>query len=469
MTPRFDTRKKELLAECQLSPDLFADLQARLADFAKPLAARLHHHQRSHAHSYLQGLLSDLERKNAESIAYHLGQEREGLQHFVGTAPWDHQPLLDELHTQVVRDLGHPDGVLVLDPSAFPKKGSASVGVARQWCGRLGKIDNCQVGVFLAYVGPEEHALVDFRLYLPKEWTQDRKRCQKVGVPKEHIRYRTRHQLALEMLDHRGRQLPHGWIVGDDEMGRSSRFRQELRTRHERYLLAVPANTTIRDLEAEPPVWSGRGRCPKPPFVSIQSWRANSPETAWTKVEVPASDKGPRHVEVIHRRVQARTEGRKVGPEELLVLVRQKQEDGTWKYDDYLSNASVETPRTELARAAKAGHRIEECLQRGKSEAGLADYEVRTWQGWHHHITLSLLASWFLVQETRRGKQWAPAVTVPQIRTGLAKLLRQACGCDQPERIAQDGQRRLERSTLARFYHYKRRKLLAPLRGHPRR
>src|SRR4029077_4949998 len=128
------------------------------------------------------------------------------------------------------------------DPSAFPKKGAASVGVQRQWCGRLGKGDNCQVGLYLGYVSRQGPALVDVRLYLPQEWAQDKKRRLKAGVPKA-IRFRTRHQLALEMLDQRGRLLPHAWVTGDDEMGRSSWFRKELRQRKECYLLAVPSNT----------------------------------------------------------------------------------------------------------------------------------------------------------------------------------------------------------------------------------
>ena len=140
--------------------------------------------------------------------------------------------------------MGEPDGVLVFDPSSFAKKGTESVGVQRQWCGRLGKVENCQVGVYLGYVSREDHALVDFRLYLPREWTGDRKRMNKAGVPKD-VRFRTRHELALDMMDEQGDLLPHPWIAGDDEMGRSSWFRQELRSRGESYLLAVPSNTLV--------------------------------------------------------------------------------------------------------------------------------------------------------------------------------------------------------------------------------
>jgi hypothetical protein len=166
-----------------------------------------------------------LQQKNAERIAYRYDEDRLGLQNFIGISPWDHRPLLDELACQVGRKLGRPNGVLVFDPSAFAKKGKHSVGVARQWCGRLGKKENCQVGVFLGYVSEEEHALVDERLYLPEEWTKDRRRCKAAGVPREEMRMRTRHELALEMLNSKGPLLPHAWIAGDDEMGRPAWFR----------------------------------------------------------------------------------------------------------------------------------------------------------------------------------------------------------------------------------------------------
>jgi SRSO17 transposase len=464
MRRRFQERKEELLAECVVPPELFARLQPRLRAFVEAFAECLHKQQGQHAQTYIAGLLSDLERKNAESIAYRFGQEREGLQHFLGTAPWQHQPLLDILVSQVEQELGRISAVLVFDPSAFPKKGNASVGVARQWCGRLGKVDNCQVGIYLGYVSPSEHALVDFRLYLSKVWTNDRKRCLRAGVPKDQIRFRTRHQLALEMLDERGPQLPHAWVAGDDEMGRSSWFRSQLRQRQEQYLLAVPCNTTIRDLQGEVPAESSPGRARKRPFEQVQVWAKALPAEAWQRLEVRPGEKGPLVVKVVTRRVLARTDKGRIGPEELLVVILSEQEDGSWQYDYYLANAPWETEFAELARVAKAEHHIEECLERGKSEAGLADYEVRTWAGWHHHQTLSLLACWFLVRETLVGKQWAPAITVPQIRAGLAKLLHEAAGHYDPERVARECTRRLERTALARFYRWKQRNRLAPLR-----
>jgi SRSO17 transposase len=262
----------------------------------------------------------------------------------------------------------------------------------------------------MGYVSRVEHVLVDMRLYLPKEWARDRKRRRKCGVPME-VRYQTRHQLALDMLAQRGAQLPHGWIAGDDEMGRPAWFREKLNEIGERYLLAVPSNTTIRDLETVLPpqvVVPGRrgARGPrKAPFQQMHAWCAALPHDAWTRLVIRDADKGPIEVEAVARRVETKRDRRVVGFEETLFVIRWRAEDGTMKHDYHLSNAARETPLAELARVANAEHRIEHCLQRGKSEAGLADYQTRSWDGWHHHQTLSLIAAWFLVQETRRGKK----------------------------------------------------------------
>src|SRR5437588_8291011 len=186
MERRYQARLDELLDDAEVSPGLLRGLLPRLEAFLQPFVESLCCcEQRTNAHHYVQGLLSDLSSKDAESIAYLHDRERQGLQKFIGQAEWGHRPLLTELTRQVGTELGEADGVLVLDPSAFPKKGTESVGVQRQWCGRLGKKENCQVGIYLGYVSRIEHALVDFRLYLPKEWARDRKRRKKAGVPAE--------------------------------------------------------------------------------------------------------------------------------------------------------------------------------------------------------------------------------------------------------------------------------------------
>jgi SRSO17 transposase len=362
--------------------------------------------QVEHAQTFVQGLLSDLDHKNVESIAYRFGQERLPLQWFIGFSGWDYRPLRDELVRQVGGTLGEADGVIVFDPSAFPKSGRESVGVARQWCGRLGKTDNCQVAVYMGYVSRHEHTLVDTRLYIPKEWASDRERRKKAGVPKE-VRYRTRHQICLEMLEQNGPLLPHAWIAGDDEMGQSYRFRRRLDTLGEQYLLAVPSNRLVRDLKATPPAYGGFGRPPKPAWTRVDKWVAARGKDDWTEISVRDGTKGPLVIEAVKCRVVARTDKQQEGHAEVLVVIRYRDRDDgrVVKTDYYFSNASPQTPLAEFARVAKAEHRIEECIQRAKSEAGLADYEVRNWKGWHHHQVLSLIATWFLVTETRRGKK----------------------------------------------------------------
>ena len=425
MERRFRVRFDELLKDAEVGPSLLQGTIPRLEAFLQPFVESLHSTaQQTNAQKYVMGLLSDLDSKDVESIAYLHDQDRQGLQKFIGQAEWDHEPLLTELNRQVAAELGEADGVLVFDPSGFAKKGTESVGVQRQWCGRLGKLDNCQVGIYLGYVSRREHALVDFRLYLSKEWAKGKRRRQKAGVPAD-VCFRTRHQLALEMLDERGPLLPHAWISGDDELGRCSWFRQELQARQECYLLAVPSNTLVRDLKAPDPPYPGHGRRPKLPFLRVDRWCAAVPENAWQTLEVRDGEKGPVVVQVAWTLVQARTEGQPSEMAEMLIVFRERQGDGTWKHDYLLSNAPLTTALAEFARVFKAQHRIEECLKRAKGEAGLADYQVRTWEGWHHHQTLSLLATWFLTRETRRGKN-------PDTRADGSASARVDCGPAEP-------------------------------------
>src|SRR5215831_21272541 len=166
-----------MLDQAVVPPDLLKDLLPRLGTFLIPFAETLEEaEQKRHAAEYVGGLLSNLEHKTGEGIAYLHDQPRQGLQKFLGLVPWDPQPLLRTLARQVGHDLGEPDGVIVFDPSGFPKKGTQSVGVAQQWCGRLGKIENCQVGVYMAYVTRKDHAIVNVRLYLNQDWARNRAR-----------------------------------------------------------------------------------------------------------------------------------------------------------------------------------------------------------------------------------------------------------------------------------------------------
>jgi SRSO17 transposase len=233
-----------------------------------------------------------LDRKNAEKIAALVDVERLVMQDFIGTAPWDHRPLVEVLVAEVVERLGAPDGIIAFDPSSFPKRGTHSVGVKRQWCGHRGKVDNCQVGVYMGYVSRHDHAVLDFRFSLPEEWARDQQRRRKCHVPPE-VRYPTRQEQCVEMLALWGDQVPHGWVTGDDELGRHTPFRRQLRERGERYVLGVPCITTMRDLEAPLPEYAGRGRRPKAPWQSGTDWRQSLKPDGSIRLTVRDGEKGP--------------------------------------------------------------------------------------------------------------------------------------------------------------------------------
>jgi hypothetical protein len=221
------------------------------------------------------------------------------------------------------------------------------------------------------------------------------------------------------MLEQHGASLPHGWIAGDDEMGRPYGLRRRLAHLGERSLLAVPGTTLMRDLEVIPPPSRGRGHRPQRPWQGIDVWRTALPAEAWTPIDGRDASQGPLVVDIVKRRGVARTPQRQEGHEEMLVVMRYRERDTqqvvTVAWD--LSTGAVETSLTTFARVAKAEHRIAECLQRRKRAAGLADDEGRHWTGWHHHQTLALIATWFVVTETRRGKKMdASADVAPDAR-----------------------------------------------------
>ena len=348
--------------------------------------------QRDLATDVIRGRLSGLERKTSEPIAALAGRPRKPVQHFVGAGAWDDEAVMAELRRHVAEELGDPDGVIVCDGSGFPKKGDASCGVARQWCGRLGKLDNCQVGVFLAYAARGGHAPLDRRLYLPEDWAADPKRRKAAHVPKGVV-FQEGWRIALGLLDRSGPGVPHGWVAGDDEFGRATEFRAGLRLRGERYVLDVPGNTLVREAGPGP---GGR----RPPFERAEVWAARQPASRWKTVTLRAGEKGPLRVRVLRRRMQTKDEGGRVGPAETLVVLRScAGEPRTWYA---LSNAARGERAAVLAGVHGERHRVEEVLQEGKGEVGLGQYEVRSWVGWHHHMTLSLLALWFLALERRR-------------------------------------------------------------------
>jgi SRSO17 transposase len=390
-----------LLADAVLTPDEVRGCQDRLTSFLERYLPRFYRaEQRTHATLVIRGLLSGLQRKTCEPIAIEAGVHRKPIQSFVGAGKWDDEAVMAELRRDVREAMGDKRAILILDPSAFPKSGTESCGVARQWCGRLGKQDNGQLGVFLTYAAPSGYAPLDRRLYLPKEWAADAERREKCHVPEE-VKFQESWRIAVDLLKRCRKDLPHAWVTGDDEMGRPAQFRGWLRRHNERYVLDVPCNTSVRDLECRRPRRrrAGRGRKREVPFCRADAWAARQPESRWSRLTIRDGERGPLRVDAMTVRVRTKQE-RRIGPEERLVVMRTVEAKPQTHYS--LSDAGPEVPLIELVRVRFTRHRIEEVLESAKGEVGLAHYEVRSWVGWHHHMTLSLLALWFLCCERRR-------------------------------------------------------------------
>jgi len=384
---------------------------------------------REHSRHYLQALLvQSQERRNAENLAEMVPVSARALQRFLPdfntVARWDDDAVIARLQEHLGPRLEHPLAVWVFDGSDFPKQGVKSVGVTRQYCGALGKVANCQAGVFLAHVGPRGRALVDKRLYLPEVWTSDPARCATAGVPEAQRRYWAKTDLALEMLRQaraRG-YLSAEWVAGDDAFGRSPVFRDGLTAEGMQYVLDVPPDTPVWLLE---PTWSrpayqGRGRPsrPKPHLEERRTVAERSlaqPEEAWHEVTLGEGAQGPRTYRFSAQRIRE-TRNREPGGV-LWAVYRQNLDGSEPRY--YLSNAPEDTPLETLARVGGSRWPIETEFETGKSNVGLDEYETRTWAGWHHHITLCLLAGAFLLslQQDWGGKD-APDHAPPGVPGG---------------------------------------------------
>ena len=328
---------------------------------------------RDHSRHYLQALLVQSgERRNAENLSETVPASARVMQRFLTESPWDDDAVIGRLQEYLSPRLGHPEAVWVLDGSDFPKQGRKSAGVARQYCGRLGKVANCQAGMFLAYVSPLGRALVDKRLYLPESWTSDKGRCAAAGVPEERQSYRPWTGLALELLE---RALERGhlrakWVAGDDAFGMSPSFRDALAALGMHYVLDVPGGTTVWPLE---PAWtspenhpeyqgSGRPRKPKLRDGQRQTMEQRSdelPDEAWREITVAEGSQGPRSYQFSAQRVRP-TSKRKPG--EIHWAIWRRNLDGSEpRY--YLSNAPEDTPLETLAYVGGSRWRIEDRIR----------------------------------------------------------------------------------------------------------
>jgi len=390
------------LPGCELTVEQLLPSLERMREFLKPFAASLARiEQKRTLEVCVRGRLSALERRTLEPIAKAHRLPRRPIQRFVGDGPWDWRPMIGELRAEVVEHLGDADAVLTVDPSGFPKKGEGSVGVARQWCGRLGKVENCQKGVYLSYASPRGFALVDFGLYLPREWADDAGRRARCHVPEE-IEFQTCQRIA-EHLVLTASSMPHSWVTADQEFGRDGEFRRSLRFYDERYLLEVPSNLRVVPRESSA---GSRVRRPNPAAspqrpLTARAWADAQDKRTWARFVVRDGQKGPIRVRAAVVPVLTRNSHEdEFRARERLVVIQTM--GGRRERRCCLTNASDDVPLETLARVAASRHHIEEALETAKSDVGLDEYEVRSWVGWHHHMAIALIAAWFLTLERIR-------------------------------------------------------------------
>ena len=342
------------------------------------LAPRFHRVEvRRRTGAFLRGLLAGVERKNSWQLAEQAGAATpDGTQRLLNHARWDPDEVRDELRGYVVEHLGDPGAVLVVDETGFLKKGVKSAGVQRQYSGTAGRIENCQLGVFLAYASRRGHALIDRELYLPESWTNDRVRCREAAIPEE-VGFRTKPQLARAMLERAlDAEIPVGWVTGDEVYGGDGRLRRWLEERDLPHVLAVKRSEAL---------WSLRLR-------QERAWQlaAQVPAGAWRRLSAGDGAKGPRVY--AWARVAIRPL-REPGREHWLLL-RRSLADGELAF--YVCYAPARTSLAALVRVAGTRWTVECGFQQAKGETGLDHYEVRRWDAWYRHITLAMLAHAFL-------------------------------------------------------------------------
>ncbi len=328
---------------------------------------------RRRALAYLRGLLSPLERKNGWRLAEAVGDATpDGVQDFLSRMRWDADAVRDDLRAYVVEHLGDPDAVLVLDETGFLKKGDKSAGVQRQYSGTAGRIENCQVGVFLGYAGRHGRALIDRALYLPERWTGDAARCAAARIPPNGLTLTTKPKLGLAMLDRAlAAGVPFAWLTADSVYGADHRLRRRLEAGQRGYVLAVTSGQRLG-------------------FVPVEDWLAKVPPDGWRRLSAGDGAKGPRLYDWAYLPYRGAVPGWRVG-----LLIRR----GTAEPDDlayYLTHAPEGTTLARLVRVAGTRWTIESCFEAAKGEVGLDEYEVRSWVGWHRHITLAMLAHAYL-------------------------------------------------------------------------
>jgi SRSO17 transposase len=400
-----------------LTPEEVAVLADELVHYHAAFADLYYRKEQAQwGYKYLQGLMLPIERKSIEPMALALdGGDIQAMQQFIGQGQWQDEVLLQQHWSLVDETLGEADGVCIVDGSDFPKQGEHSVGVARQWCGRLGKVENCQAGVFAAYASRKGYTLLDRRLYLPDEWfdAAHRTRWHKCGVPEATL-FKTKPTLALEMLRAvvQVGTVRFRWVTCDEAFGREPTFLDGMAALPRWYFAEMPHDTRLwlRRPPTAVPTWSGRGRRPRkvrllpgePTPQRVDQLAAALPPEAWHRYLIKEGSKGPLGAEFAFQRGVAVRAGLP-GPDVWIVFRREVGEQPELKV--YLSNAPAHTPVAALVRVAGMRWPIETAFEESKGGLGLDHYEVRSWLGWHHHMTLCLLAHHFLVRARLRVKK----------------------------------------------------------------
>ena len=393
-----------------LSEQNVLELADELVAYHREFSGLFFRREQSHwALKYLEGLLLPEAGKSTERLALRLrGGNVRNMQQFLGEGAWDDEAILERHAELVSESLGDADGVLIVDGTDFPKKGKHSVGVVRQYCGATGKVDNCQASVFLAYASQRGQTLVDRRLYLPGEWFEatTRDRWERCGIPDE-TSFRTKPELAWEMIRklHAMGCLAWSWVTCDEAFGDSHEFLAHLEQAELTYLADVSVSTRVW-LERPRmglPAAKSTGRPPtrervvegSPPSIRVDALAAQLPGGAWRTYQVKAGEKGPIRARFAFVRVVA-SRRRLPGPDVWVVFRRSLGQPRELKV--FLSNAAVDTQKRELVRVSGMRWPIETCFEEAKGSLGMADYQTRSWRGWHHHMTLVILAHHFVAR-----------------------------------------------------------------------
>jgi SRSO17 transposase len=420
--------------KCNLSPKDIEQFVEELTDYHEQFAPAFRRPEQAEwSKVYLEGLLGDSPRKTIERIALSLGVNVRSLQHFIGQSCWDKEPIVG-IHQRLVGEtLGEDDGVALIDESGMVKQGDNSVGVARQYCGSVGKVANSQVGVYLGYVSSKGYSGIDACLFTPEKWfgvayADKRRAC---WVPEE-LMFKTKPEIAVELLQEAIQRggLPFKWVAADELYGDSHNFRDSVAEMGKWYFTEVRCSTLAwrRRPAVYLPKWSGRGlrptrlrlRTPNNRPSRVDELVKRIPKKAWTRAIVKEGSKGPIVCDFAFLRI-TEARGGLPGPDVWLVIRRNVEDPSEVKF--YLSNAPTGIPLSELVRLSGMRWPIETIFEEGKGEVGLDEYQTRSWLGWHHHMILSLLAHHFLVRLRVKFEECAPALTVCQVRQLLMSVL----------------------------------------------